>query len=244
MSHWPRRLRIALIEPDPGGRRALLRRLQALGWDGQDLTATPSPEELVAARPDAALVDLTALGSAGWTFLDRVCVTLPELGILIATPAADPADRVRGLRIGADDWIAKPYDLEEVVARLEAITRRRLRTRERLRPEPLRSEELELRPDQLQAFAFGHSLDLTPREFEVLLALAHEPGQVVRREDLYQRLWGRPMPDGDRTVDAFVFKLRRKLRRAVAGREFIHTHLRVGYRFEPTAVAHAPTGEP
>lgn len=237
MSHWPRHLRVGLIEPDIGARRALTQRLQALGWTAEDLTSDAHLAELVATRVDALFLDITALGLGGWSFLDRACAVLPELGILIATTGARPDERVRGLRIGADDWIAKPYDVEEVVARLEAITRRRLRTREQLRRAPVHIAELELRPEQLQAFVDGRSLDLTPRQFEVLLALAYDSGNVVRREDLYQRLWGGPMPDGDRAVDAFVFKLRAKLSRAVPGRDFIHTHPRVGYRFEATARA-------
>jgi len=237
VSHWPRHLRVALIEPDAGARRAIIQRLGALGWEAVDLTGEAHLEGHVASRADALLLDITALGAEGWTFLDRTSVVLPELGILIATPAAQSDERVRGLRIGADDWIPKPYEVEEVVARLEAITRRRLRTRERLRPEPIRIAELELRPDQLQAFADGRSLDLTPREFEVLLALSYESRNIVRREDLYQRLWGGPMPDGDRAVDAFIHKLRAKLRQALPEREFIHTHLRVGYRFEPSVRA-------
>jgi DNA-binding response OmpR family regulator len=74
---------------------------------------------------------------------------------------------------------------------------------------------------------------VSPREFEVLLVLVQQAGNVVRREELYRQAWGRGMPDHDRAVDSFVHKVRRKLTRLAPERECIHTHARVGYRFEP-----------
>jgi DNA-binding response OmpR family regulator len=232
VNSWPRRLRVAVIEPEAAVRRLLAERARRAGWELHPLPEAPPIEELIAARLDALLLDLDVAGSERWAYLDRLCALLPELGVLVATSAPTVAERVRGLRIGADDWIAKPYGAEEAMARIEAIARRRLRTRERLRGEPLRFDRLELRNEQLQGFVDGRSLGLTPREFEVLLVLVHQAGNVVRREELYRQVWDRAMPDHDRAVDAFVHKVRRKLTRLAPEREWIHTHARVGYRFE------------
>jgi two-component system response regulator BaeR len=240
MTIRPRRLNLAIVESDPDLANTLIGRIEPLGWraqfiDGQDplLDIDQLLAELGSHNADAAAIDLLALAVDPWALLDRLCVALPDLGILITTAESTPTDRTRGLRIGADDWIAKPYDIDETAARIEAIARRRLRIRHRLVGPAVQIDRLEIRPEQLQAFYDGRSLDLTPGEFEVLQLLADDAGHVIKREDLYQRLRGTTMPAGDRTIDAFVFKLRAKLDHAARDREFIHTHARVGYRFKP-----------
>src|SRR5919206_152619 len=92
--------------------------------------------------------------------------------------------------------------------------------------------EVEIRPDQFQAFVGEASLDLTRREFELIQLLAEAEGQVLEREEIYQRVWGYAMAHGDRSVDVFVRKLRQKLERASPDWEYIHTHFGVGYRFD------------
>jgi DNA-binding response OmpR family regulator len=143
------------------------------------------------------------------------------------------AQRVRGLRIGADDWINKPAHAEEVVARIEAVVRRRRRGQARPDAAPLVAGELEIRPDQYQAFVAGRTLELTRREFELLNTLAEASGRVIEREEIYQRVWGYAMAHGDRSVDVFVRKLRSKLQQHSPEWDYIHTHFGVGYRFEP-----------
>jgi DNA-binding response OmpR family regulator len=93
--------------------------------------------------------------------------------------------------------------------------------------------ELEVRSDQFQAFVAGRSVDLTRREFEVLQTLVDARGQVLQREELYQRVWGYAMAHGDRSVDVFVRKLRLKIERVSPGWRYIHTHFGIGYRFDP-----------
>ncbi len=104
--------------------------------------------------------------------------------------------------------------------------------------------EVEVRPDQFQAFVGRRvSVDLTRREFELIQLLADAQGQVMQREEIYQRVWGYAMVHGDRSVDVFVRKLRQKLERASPRWRYIHTHFGIGYRFaaEPAdAVASRP----
>jgi DNA-binding response OmpR family regulator len=119
------------------------------------------------------------------------------------------------------------------MARIEAVVRRRRRGRANADVGPLVAGELEIRGDQFQAFVSGQSVGLTRREFELLQVLAEARGKVTEREEIYQRVWGYAMAHGDRSVDVFVRKLRRKLGRLSAGWEYIHTHFGVGYRFEP-----------
>ncbi|HWN72333.1 MAG TPA: response regulator transcription factor, partial [Solirubrobacterales bacterium] len=98
---------------------------------------------------------------------------------------------------------------------------------------PLVAGEIEIRPDQFQAFVSGRSIGLTRREFELLEALAEAEGAVLEREQLYQRVWGYAMAHGDRSVDVFVRKLRQKLEKHSPSWSYIHTHFGIGYRFEP-----------
>jgi DNA-binding response OmpR family regulator len=90
--------------------------------------------------------------------------------------------------------------------------------------------EVEIRPDQFQAFVDGASVDLTRREFELIQLLAEAQGQVLQREEIYQRVWGYAMIHGDRSVDVFVRKLRQKLERVSPRWRYIHTHFGIGYR--------------
>jgi DNA-binding response OmpR family regulator len=141
------------------------------------------------------------------------------------------AQRVRGLRLGADDWITKPCHPEEVIARVQGVARRRRRSTGRTESKPLMAGEVEIRSDQFQAFVGGHGLDLTRREFELIELLAAAEGRVLEREEIYSRLWGYAMVRGDRSVDVFVRKLRQKLEKASPQWRYIHTHFGIGYRF-------------
>src|ERR687890_1740910 len=93
--------------------------------------------------------------------------------------------------------------------------------------------ELEIHPGQGLALAGGVALSLSVREFGLLVALARSGGGIVRREDLYQRVWGGALRDGDRSIDVYIHKLRVKLEHAVPTTRFIHTHVGFGYRFAP-----------
>ena len=121
----------------------------------------------------------------------------------------------------------------KAIARIEAVSRRRRRSRPQAEAGPVVAGELEIRVDQFQAFVRERSLDLTRREFEVLQLLSEANGQVLQREEIYQRVWGYAMARGDRSVDVFVRKVRQKLEAASPEWEYIHTHFGIGYRFEP-----------
>ena len=121
--------------------------------------------------------------------------------------------------------------------------RRRKRSDIRAERGPLVAGEVEVRSDQFQAFVGGQSLDLTRREFELLQLLAEARGQVLQREEIYQRVWGYAMAHGDRSVDVFVRKLRQKLESGSPDWRYIHTHFGIGYRFQPEPQDAAPVTE-
>src|ERR671931_1213434 len=204
-------MRLAILDSDSGFVRVLVKRASDLGWQYRRLEAPPRTEDFVAMRVNALVVDLALLGQGAWEFLERVSGALPGLGIVVCTGRSTVSQRVRGLRLGADDWVTKPCHPEEVLARVEAVVRRRKRASERVDSGPLMAGELEIRPDQFQAFVDGASADLTRREFELIQLLAEAEGQVLQREEIYQRVWSYAMANGDRSVDVFVRKLRSKL---------------------------------
>jgi DNA-binding response OmpR family regulator len=226
-------VRVAVIDNDSGFLHVLTRRFDAAGWEYRVHPSLVPPDELVAMKLNALLVDVSVLGQLGWEFLEQVCGMLPDLGVIVCTQDSTVAQRVRGLRLGADDWIAKPAHPEEVMARIEGVVRRRKRSRPLPETGPLVAGEIEIRADQFQAYVSGYSLELTRREFELIQVLADASGRVIEREEIYQRVWGYAMAHGDRSVDVFVRKLRAKLAKQSPGWEYIHTHFGVGYRFEP-----------
>ncbi len=242
-------VRLAVIDDDSGFLRVLTRRFDAGGWEHRIHSSTIPSEELVAMKLNALVIDLAVLGPLAWDFLEDVCGMLPDLAVVVCTQGSTVAQRVRGLRLGVDDWIAKPAHPEEVVARIEAIVRRRRRSERRQDVGPLVAGEVEIRHDQFQAFVAGRSLQLTRKEFELLEVLAEATGRVIEREQLYQRVWGYAMAHGDRSVDVFVRKLRSKIQKHSPEWSYIHTHFGVGYRFEPESAdaarepERAPTAE-
>ncbi|WP_445151678.1 response regulator transcription factor [Baekduia sp. Peel2402] len=224
-------LRLAVIDTDSGFLQVLDKRLERLGWEHRTLASAVPVETIVAMRLSALVVDLAVLGPSGWEYLHRLCSELPGLGVVVCTGQSTVAQRVRGLRLGADDWLSKPCHPEELIARVEAVVRRRRRADARAERGPVAAGELEIRSDRFQAFVDGRSVDLTRREFELIELLAGSEGRVLEREEIYQRVWGYAMARGDRSVDVFVRKLRQKLEKASPEWRYIHTHFGVGYRF-------------
>jgi DNA-binding response OmpR family regulator len=233
------RLRIAVIDRDPGFMQVLAKRLGALGWDHRTLSSPVTPDALIAMRLNALVIDVSVVGPDSWDYLERVCNRLPGLAVIVCTGPSSVAQRVRGLRLGADAWITKPCHPEEVICVIEAALRRHRRSELAELDAPSTVGELTIRPDLHQAYVGRQNVELTAREFEILHLLS-QSDRVLRREEIYERVWGYAMAHGDRSVDVFVRKLRQKLRGASPSWSYIHTHFGVGYRFAPQPDADAP----
>ena len=230
--HEPNRLRLAVIDRDSGLMQVLSKRLDALGCEHRHLAVPMRPEGLVAMRLNALVVDLAILGSSVWEYLEQVCARMPGLAVVVCTGPSSVAQRVRGLRLGADAWITKPCHPEELICVIEAAVRRHRRA-EMPTIEPAFSfGEITVCPDLHQAYVGAVSLELTAREFEILRLLSGID-RVLHREEIYERVWGYAMAHGDRSVDVFVRKLRQKLRAGSPDWNYIHTHFGVGYRCAP-----------
>jgi two-component system alkaline phosphatase synthesis response regulator PhoP len=194
------------------------------------LCAETGPEGLamaLQAQPDLVVLDLMLPGMDGMEVTARLRER-SDVFILMLTARSDEADRVAGLRVGADDYLTKPFSPRELAARVEAILRRR-----RGAPHKghlLRFAHVEVDEDAREARAGGQLLDLTPTEFDLLLALARNPNRALSRENLIDMVWGADFFGTDRVVDVYVGQVRRKIE-AITGETVIRTARGVGYRF-------------
>jgi DNA-binding response OmpR family regulator len=234
-------VRLALIDDDSGLLAVLDRRLEALHWDREVFGYGPAPGQLAALRLHSLIVNPAI---TGLEYVARVAEALPGLGLLVVAPPSPVSDRVRALRGGADDWIAKPCHPDELVARVEAVLRRRRMGDMPLEQAPIAAGELSIHPDRFDAYVCERPASLSRKEYELLHLLATAHGRVLEREDAYQRVWGYTMAQGDRSVDVFVRKLRLKLEAVSPGWRYVHTHFGVGTGSPPSPSAAPPRCPP
>lgn len=242
------RLRLAILDQDSGFVTVLLKRLQSAGWDSSLAPAGISAKRLADLPIDVLIVDLAAVGSKRLAWLGAICRLRPDLSVVVCSRPASVSQRVVSLRLGADDWLTKPCHPEELIARVESITGQTRRRRRRIRNlDPIVVGELEIRPDQYQAFVAGRSVGLTLREYHLIELLARADGGIQQRELIYEALWGREMERNERSVDVCIHKLRRKLELASPAWRYVHTHYGKGYRLEaerhPGGAERHPGGE-
>jgi len=184
-------------------------------------------------RYELLLLDVTLPRGDGFEVLARLrsCSDLP---VIMLTARGDAADRVRGLRMGADDYLPKPFDVEELIARVYAILRRSTvqpAASTPKQPPKLQREGLILDPATRSASYHDQRLDLTDLELSLLEAFLQSPGVVLAREQLVHRVFRRPFHPLDRSLDMYVSRLRRKLRISTPLGDHIQTIRNSGYRF-------------
>jgi DNA-binding response OmpR family regulator len=192
------------------------------------ISAGDGPAALAAAREtevDVVILDLMLPGLDGIEVC-RQLRTFSDAYVLMLTARGEEIDRVVGLTVGADDYLVKPFSPRELVARVKALLRRPRTPPSRAALTP----GLELDDARRVVRVDGAVVELTTLEFDLLAALAREPGVVVRRADLLERLWGDAYLDDSHLVDVHVANLRRKLGDDAAGPRFIETVRGVGYR--------------
>lgn len=179
--------------------------------------------------PDLIVLDLMLPGMDGME-VTREVRRRGETPILMLTARGEDIDRIVGLEVGADDYLTKPFNPREMVARVKAILRRADPALRGARPMDV--GDLRIDPRRREAYVTDRRLELRPREFELLAALARDPGVVWSRDDLLESVWGTDFPGETRTVDVHISELRRKL-----GDDGppIETVKGVGYRLVPPA---------
>ncbi|HVR04704.1 MAG TPA: response regulator transcription factor [Solirubrobacteraceae bacterium] len=211
----------------------LARHFRQIGWELIVHAEPVVQPALLARNPHALLVDVDLLGPRWDEWIARHPARAEHLGVVVCAEHSTAVQRARGLLAGADDWITKPCDVEELCARIEAIVRGHRWAALPRGQRSRRAAELTLRPDLYDALAGDRRAGLTRREFDLLERLARECGAPVAREELYREVWGYEMAVGDRSIDTFVRKIRTKLQLISPGWTYVHTHKGRGYSFAP-----------
>jgi two-component system OmpR family response regulator len=211
--------RVVVIEDEPSVRDAVLAALRAVGFD--DL---PRPADLLGLAPDLAILDVLLPSGDGFA-LARVLRQRHELPIIFLTARDAVADRVAGLELGADDYLVKPFALEELMARVRAVLRRRGAI-----PQVLEVGRLLVDEEHGFAARNGRPLALTATELRLLAFLMRHRGQALSKDQLLTQVWGYDAYDRN-LVEVHISALRRKLE--ATGPRLIHTVRGIGYRLSP-----------
>lgn len=221
--------RILVVEDETSIRNIVRTYLENAGFVA--ICVDNGPDALVQARqqkPDLVILDLNLPGMDGAEVAARLRQE-SDVYILMLTARSEESDRVAGLRIGADDYLTKPFSPRELVARVEAILRRSRNIGQTPRHQ-LQFEHLRLDADGHEVYAGEELLSLTHTEFNLLLELARHAGRVLTRDQLIDRVWGVDFYGNDRVVDVYVGQVRRKLEEAT-GLVLIQTVRGAGYKF-------------
>ena len=226
--------RILLIEDNADLAFGLRNSLEIASYEV--LVANDGPAGLREARtisPDLIILDLMLPGMDGYRVLRALREAGSQVPVLILTARGEEADKVMGFRLGADDYVTKPFGVLELVARVEAVMRRAGSPQKEAAADSARFGEIEIQPVARLVRRNGRPVELSPKEFDLLLALVQRPGQVVSRAELLKTVWGYHASVVSRTIDTHIAELRRKLEPDPAAPRHITTVWKTGYRFLP-----------
>ena len=223
--------RVLVVDDEPNIRRIVTSYLRA---DGFEVTEAPDGEEALAVfsrvRPDLVVLDVMMPGRDGIEIL-RELRRMSDVYVILLTARAEETDSVIGLSVGADDYVTKPFAAKELVARVKAVLRRSRHPSQ----EPSAGDVVEvggLRVDagRHEVTRDGEPVTLTALEFDLLAALASQPGRVFSRRQLLERVWGWDHVGDERVVDVHIRKLRRALGDDASDPRFVATVRGVGYK--------------
>lgn len=224
-------IRILVVEDNVDLAIGLRNNLEIEGYDV--VLAHDGPAGLAAVRStafDLVVLDLMLPGMDGHRVLREMRGAGVTTPVLLLTARSEEADKVRGLRLGADDYVTKPFGVLELLARIEALLRRTRVATQRT----YRLGDVHIDADRRVVTRNGQPVALTPMELDLLLALLRRRGAVASRLELLQEVWGHSAAVLTRTVDTHVAELRRKLERDPAEPELILTARKAGYRVSAT----------
>jgi two-component system KDP operon response regulator KdpE len=224
--------RILVVDDEPRYRYLLRVNLEARGYEVWTATRGAEALELLETRePDLVILDLRLPDIDGFEVCRaiRAASTVP---VLMLTALTDHADRVRGLDVGADDYVPKPFNVEELLARVRALLRRAAYGAGDGPGQRLSFGPLCIDAAARQVTLAGQAVDLTPTEYRLLLAMARQAGRVLLHDDLLEAVWEETDSAQVGLVRQAVFRLRQKIEPDPGAPRYIHTHPGVGYVFE------------
>lgn len=231
---------VLVVEDDPIIRQTVEFALRRAGFSvrgvGDGVEALAIAAEF---RPDLVLLDIMLPGMDGYQVAEALRSQDKDAAIIMVTALDQEQDKVRGLDAGADDYITKPFSMEELLARVRANVRR-VRAREVLSDDAvIEKGDLLIEPRNFSAKVKGHPVKLRLKEFQLLLTLARNEGRLCTRQMLAEEVWGYEHMTSSRTIDVHI----RRLRQAIedpSDYTYVHTQHGLGYRFETVAKAGRP----
>jgi len=227
---------ILVVDDEPAIVQVIRERLAREGFQVHSAGNGAAALTALQQPPDLIILDLMLPDMDGFDLLRRLRQAGYELPVLILTARDDDVDVVVGLELGADDYMVKPFNPRELVARVRAILRRAARVAAPQSQVPTlpagQPRGLHFDAAARRAWFAGQLLDLRPREYDLLYFLAQHPGQVLGREVLLDQVWGTAEYIDDRTVDVHVHRLRQKLGQIDPATDPIQTERGIGYRLE------------
>jgi two-component system, OmpR family, response regulator ResD len=224
---------VLVVDDEPTIAEVVARYLERAGYETRIASDGPSAVAAAAAeRPDLLVLDIMLPGFDGLEVMRRVHADLEgRVAVILLTAKGEESDRVVGLKRGADDYVVKPFSPAELVARVDAVLRRTVDDQDP--EEELTFGELAIVPAARTVHVRGRDVELTQREFDLLLFLARHPAQVFSREQLIDRVWQFSFYTDTTTVTVHIRRLRAKLEADPSDPRWIQTVWGVGYRFQP-----------
>jgi two-component system response regulator ResD len=224
---------VLVVDDEPTIAEVVSRYLERAGYSTRVATdGTHALQDMAQHRPDLVVLDLMLPGIDGLEVMRRMRERDPErVAVILLTAKGEESDRVIGLRLGADDYVVKPFSPAELVARVDAVLRRV--DTSPVHEAPLQCGDLTIEPASRRVHVRGEEIQLTQREFDVLLFLARHPGQVFSRNQLMDAIWQYSFYTDTSTVTVHIRRLRTKIELDPAQPRHIETVWGVGYRFAP-----------
>jgi DNA-binding response OmpR family regulator len=223
---------VVLVEDDAAIRSSLTRALRDLGHVVTPVgTGVEGISTIMESCPDVVLLDL-GLPDLDGTDVLRMVRSVVDVPVIVASARDEDSSVVRLLDAGADDYVVKPFSAMQIDARVRAVLRR-VGAAATGGDQAVSVGELRIDPSSREATLAGNQLDLSRKEFDMLLALARRPGEVVSKRELLAEVWQQPWGGGDRTVDVHLSWLRRKLGETAAAPRYLHSVRGVGIKLAP-----------
>lgn len=221
---------ILLVEDEPQLAEQVSRALVRAGHEVKIAGDGPTGlKDVTGSRYDLVLLDVNLPGFDGFELLSRIRSARIPVRVLMLTARSEVGDRVAGLKAGADDYLTKPFAMEELLARVDVLGRRNVAPESEI---VYRAGDLCMEMGKRRVSRGDKRIDLSPREFEVLQVFMREPGRTFSRDEICERIWEREHEYDTRTVEIFIMRLRKKLDRP--GEESVIRTIRsVGYMIKP-----------
>lgn len=230
---------ILIVEDDNDISHMLKELLEQNGYEtAQAFSGTESLLYIEKRRPRAMILDLMLPGMNGEELLGKVKKEYPSIAVIIASAKEGTKTRVAMLRAGADDYITKPFDTEELLARLEAVLRRSAYIQDSMEAdgqkdkEKLQYKDIVMEPEDFKVTVAGEEIKLTRREFLILELMMRNPGKVFTKSNIYESVWNEEFLGEDNAVNVHISNIRQKIGKVKEGENYIETVWGIGFKMK------------